>query len=51
MGGRGECNLLRHRHISCQREGRGTFPNGDRVAWFLDPDGNILSLTQLAEDR
>lgn len=23
-----------------------TFPNGDKVAWFRDPDGNTLSLTQ-----
>jgi catechol 2,3-dioxygenase-like lactoylglutathione lyase family enzyme len=23
-----------------------TTPGGDRVAWFADPDGNILSLTQ-----
>jgi catechol 2,3-dioxygenase-like lactoylglutathione lyase family enzyme len=23
-------------------------PNGDRVAWFPDPDGNVLSLTQFA---
>lgn len=23
-------------------------PGGDRVAWFLDPDGNTLSLTELA---
>ena len=23
-------------------------PNGDRIAWFKDPDGNILSLTQFA---
>lgn len=23
-----------------------TTPNGDRVAWFGDPDGNVLSLTQ-----
>jgi hypothetical protein len=22
-----------------------TAPSGDRVAWFKDPDGNILSLT------
>ncbi len=22
-------------------------PGGDRVAWFTDPDGNVLSLTQL----
>ena len=25
-----------------------TFPNGDRVAWFKDPDGNVLSLSQHA---
>jgi hypothetical protein len=23
-----------------------TFPDGARVAWFKDPDGNTLSLTQ-----
>ena len=23
-----------------------TTPNGDRVAWFKDPDGNILSVSQ-----
>jgi catechol 2,3-dioxygenase-like lactoylglutathione lyase family enzyme len=23
-----------------------TTPRGDRIAWFLDPDGNTLSLTQ-----
>jgi catechol 2,3-dioxygenase-like lactoylglutathione lyase family enzyme len=23
-------------------------PSGDKVAWFLDPDGNNLSLTQFA---
>lgn len=23
-----------------------TTPNGDRVAWFTDPDGNVLSLTE-----
>ncbi|MFI5269125.1 MAG: VOC family protein, partial [Chloroflexota bacterium] len=25
-----------------------TTPDGSRVAWFKDPDGNTLSLTQLA---
>ena len=25
-----------------------TTPGGDRVAWFKDPDGNVLSLTQRA---
>jgi catechol 2,3-dioxygenase-like lactoylglutathione lyase family enzyme len=23
-----------------------TFPNGDKVAWFRDPEGNLLSLSQ-----
>lgn len=23
-----------------------TFPTGDRVAWFKDPEGNVLSLSQ-----
>ncbi len=23
-----------------------TFPNGDMVAWFKDPDGNLLSISQ-----
>lgn len=25
-----------------------TAPNGDRVAWFKDPDGNVLSISQHA---
>jgi catechol 2,3-dioxygenase-like lactoylglutathione lyase family enzyme len=25
-----------------------TFPNGDRVAWFKDPEGHILSLTEFS---
>jgi catechol 2,3-dioxygenase-like lactoylglutathione lyase family enzyme len=25
-----------------------TPPNGDRVAWFKDPDGNVLSISQHA---
>ncbi len=28
-------------------QGVWTTPNGDRIAWFADPDGNVLSLTQL----
>ena len=26
--------------------GISTFPNGDRVAWFKDPSGNMLSITE-----
>ena len=29
-------------------QGIWTTPGGDLVAWFLDPDGNTLSLTELA---
>ena len=28
-------------------QGVWTTPNGDRVAWFRDPDENVLSLTEL----
>jgi catechol 2,3-dioxygenase-like lactoylglutathione lyase family enzyme len=27
-------------------EGIHTFPDGTRVGWFKDPDGNVLSITQ-----
>ncbi len=27
-------------------QGICTFPGGDKVAWFKDPDGNVLSLSQ-----
>jgi catechol 2,3-dioxygenase-like lactoylglutathione lyase family enzyme len=27
-------------------QGVWTTPNGDRIAWFTDPDGNVLSLTE-----
>jgi predicted NUDIX family NTP pyrophosphohydrolase len=29
--------------------GIATFPNGDRVAWFKDPEGHVLSLTEFAK--
>jgi catechol 2,3-dioxygenase-like lactoylglutathione lyase family enzyme len=28
-------------------DGIATFPNGDRVVWFKDPDGNTLGIAQL----
>jgi len=36
------------RYDGVDQDGNGvwTTPGGDRVAWFADPDGNILSLTQ-----
>lgn len=30
-------------------DGVCTFPNGDQVAWFKDPDGNVLSISQHAQ--
>ena len=45
---------LSRRSISCERYeglvqdelGVWLSPSGSRIAWFKDPDGNILSLTQ-----
>jgi catechol 2,3-dioxygenase-like lactoylglutathione lyase family enzyme len=36
------------RYDSLEQDERGiwTAPSGARVAWFTDPDGNILSLTE-----
>jgi catechol 2,3-dioxygenase-like lactoylglutathione lyase family enzyme len=35
------------RYPNMGQDARGvcTFPNGDRVAWFKDPDGNVLSIS------
>ena len=32
--------------VQDQELGIWTTPNGDKVAWFKDPDGNILSVSQ-----
>ena len=32
--------------VQDQELGIWTAPSGDRVAWFKDPDGNVLSLSQ-----
>jgi catechol 2,3-dioxygenase-like lactoylglutathione lyase family enzyme len=32
--------------VQDQELGVWTAPNGDKVAWFKDPDGNVLSLSQ-----
>jgi catechol 2,3-dioxygenase-like lactoylglutathione lyase family enzyme len=33
-------------YIRQDEEGIWTTPGGDRVAWFKDPDGNLLSISQ-----
>jgi predicted enzyme related to lactoylglutathione lyase len=38
--------FLRYDSMDQDDSGVWTTPGGDQVAWFADPDGNILSLTQ-----
>ncbi len=41
----------RYEWMSFQDEsGVATFPNGDMVAWFKDPEENILGIAQLTHD-
>jgi catechol 2,3-dioxygenase-like lactoylglutathione lyase family enzyme len=37
------------RYGGMEQDARGVWrsPSGARIAWFTDPDGNVLSLTQL----
>jgi len=36
----------RYPNMGQDEQGICTFPNGDKVAWFKDPDGNLLSISQ-----
>jgi catechol 2,3-dioxygenase-like lactoylglutathione lyase family enzyme len=47
LAGRG-VSFLRYDGLDQDDDGIWTTPGGDRVAWFTDPDGNVLSLTQFA---
>jgi catechol 2,3-dioxygenase-like lactoylglutathione lyase family enzyme len=38
--------FLRYEGMDQDSDGVWTAPGGDKVAWFTDPDGNVLSLTQ-----
>jgi catechol 2,3-dioxygenase-like lactoylglutathione lyase family enzyme len=38
--------FLRYEGMDQDPTGVWTTPGGDRIAWFRDPDGNVLSLTQ-----
>jgi catechol 2,3-dioxygenase-like lactoylglutathione lyase family enzyme len=40
--------FLRYDGMGQDEDGVWTTPGGDKVAWFADPDGNVLSLTQFA---
>jgi catechol 2,3-dioxygenase-like lactoylglutathione lyase family enzyme len=39
-------NFEKYAWMSQDELGIWTAPSGDKVAWFKDPDGNILSLSQ-----
>jgi catechol 2,3-dioxygenase-like lactoylglutathione lyase family enzyme len=36
----------RYPNMGQDAQGICTFPTGDKVAWFKDPDGNVLSISQ-----
>jgi catechol 2,3-dioxygenase-like lactoylglutathione lyase family enzyme len=38
--------FLRYEGMDQDPAGVWVTPGGDRIAWFRDPDGNVLSLTQ-----
>lgn len=40
--------FTRYEGMDQDQHGVWTTPGGDKVAWFADPDGNTLSLTQFA---
>jgi len=44
-----ETDMVRYEGFEQDEDGIWTTPNGDLVAWFSDPDANVLSLTQLAQ--
>jgi catechol 2,3-dioxygenase-like lactoylglutathione lyase family enzyme len=39
-------SVVRYQGIDQDADGIWTTPGGDRVAWFRDPDGNTLSVTE-----
>lgn len=43
-------DVAMQRYESVEQDDRGVWlsPSGARIAWFQDPDGNTLSLTQVA---
>jgi hypothetical protein len=45
LNGRG-VTFEKYPFVKDQELGIWTTPNGDKVAWFKDPDGNVLSLSQ-----
>ena len=48
LAGRG-VTFIRYDGMEQDQRAIWTSPSGARVAWFLDPDGNVLSLTEHGE--
>jgi catechol 2,3-dioxygenase-like lactoylglutathione lyase family enzyme len=50
VDGLAQNGVVFERYPNMVQDDRGiqTFPTGDKVAWFKDPDGNVLSLSQHA---
>lgn len=48
LGARG-VSFERYSGIAQDARGIWSTDDGDRVAWFRDPDGNVLSLTEIAQ--
>jgi len=40
-------NVERYSHVRQDEDGIWTAPGGAKIAWFRDPDGNILSIAQM----
>jgi catechol 2,3-dioxygenase-like lactoylglutathione lyase family enzyme len=47
LGSRG-VEFTRYEGVDQDHRGIWTAPGGSRIAWFLDPDGNNLSVTQFS---
>lgn len=41
-----DVQMLRYDFLEQDSDGVWTSPSGAKIAWFKDPDGNILSLTE-----
>jgi catechol 2,3-dioxygenase-like lactoylglutathione lyase family enzyme len=52
VGQLGDAGVAFHRFDGLDQDELGVWhaPGGDLVAWFLDPDGNILSISGRASD-
>ncbi len=39
--------MERYTHVAQDEDGVWTAPGGAKIAWFKDPDGNLLSIAQM----